>query len=108
MVSFTVAFTWVPTHVSGKLVTRSVGDFHLIAYPLGTVPFEFLVPGHPECLSGVCDGRISCSAGMGWLDGRNDCARGGHCVAGWGVDLRMRYNCGGGACHGVVAEELLS
>ena len=42
--SFTVALTWVPTDFSGKLVARSEVDFHLVAYPLGAVPFEFLVP----------------------------------------------------------------
>jgi hypothetical protein len=43
-VSFAVALTWVPTHLSGKLVAKSVVDLHLVAYPLGAVPLEFIVP----------------------------------------------------------------
>ena len=42
--SVALTLAWVPTHVGGELVARSVGDLHLVTDPLGPVPLELLVP----------------------------------------------------------------
>ena len=64
---------WVPTHVSGKLVARSVVDFHLVANPLGVVPFEFLVPETVVILNvGVGFATVeflAVQAWIGWMAG---------------------------------------
>ena len=72
-VSFTVALTWVPTHVSGKLVARSVVDLHLVTYPFGVVPLEFLVPETAVVLNGGVGFAmvefLAVWAWVGWMAG---------------------------------------